>query len=83
MIYYFTVVNIINFVLYFIDKKCAIKKKERISEFALLLFSLFGGFIGGLCGMVIFHHKTKKKKFWIINILSMLIWIYLKIIEKV
>lgn len=83
MIYYFVIINIITFILYFIDKRCAIKKKERISEFALLLFSLFGGFIGGILGMIICHHKTRKRKFWVINILSLIIWLYLKIIEKV
>ncbi|MDU3750385.1 DUF1294 domain-containing protein [Peptoniphilus rhinitidis] len=34
----------------------------RISERVLLTFSIFAGF-GGLLGMKIFHHKTKKRNF--------------------
>lgn len=47
----------------YIDKKRAIKHKERISEGFLMLISIFGGSIGTLFGMHLFHHKTKHKKF--------------------
>ena len=86
MKYYLIIINIFLFVLYGIDKLLAIKHKERISEFTLLLISFFGGSIGSLLGMIIFHHKTKKIKFWILNILFTLLWIiyffvYIKIIK--
>lgn len=42
----------------------------------LLLLSLLGP-IGSIVGMLIFHHKTKKIKFWIVNITALIIWIYL------
>ena len=84
---YLIIINIFLFILYGIDKLLAIKHKERISEFALLLISLCGGSIGGILGMITFHHKTKKMKFWILNILFTILWIiyffvYIKIIKE-
>ena len=75
MKYYLIIINIFLLILYGIDKLLAIKHKERISEFALLFISLCGGSVGGILGMIIFHHKTKKIKFWILNILFTLLWI--------
>ena len=75
MVYYLFIINIISFLLYGYDKSMAIKGKRRISEYNLLLFSLFGGCVGSIIGMKIFHHKTKKIKFWILNILFTVLWI--------
>ncbi len=75
MIYYLIIINVIAFLLYGIDKYLAIKNKRRISEYHLLVLSLFGGCIGSILGMKVFHHKTKKLKFWIINILFTILWI--------
>ena len=75
MKYYLIIINIFLLILYSIDKLLAIKHKERISEFVLLFISLCGGSVGGILGMIIFHHKTKKIKFWILNILFTLLWI--------
>lgn len=33
--------------------------------------SVFGGAFGGLLGMKVFHHKTKRRYFWTINILAL------------
>lgn len=54
------------------DKQRAIKNQWRIKESTLLLMGVIGGFIGGLLGMRIFHHKTKKLYFWIVYILSVI-----------
>lgn len=75
MVYYLIIINIISFLLYGYDKSMAIKGKRRISEYHLLIFSLFGGCIGSIIGMKVFHHKTKKIKFWILNILFTFLWI--------
>ena len=74
MYYYVIVVNIISFVLYGIDKYKAKNNKYRIEEETLFTISFLGGCIGSIMGMKVFHHKTKKKVFWIINILSLIIW---------
>ena len=76
MFYYFVIVNVISFFLYGIDKYLAIKIKRRISEFHLLMFSLVGGSLGSILGMIVFHHKTLKLKFWFINILFLIMYIF-------
>ena len=76
MAYYLILVNLFAFFLYGIDKYKAIKRKQRISEFQLLIFSLFGGSFGSIIGMMFFHHKTLKLKFWFINILFFLLYFF-------
>ncbi len=78
---YLIIINILSFILYGIDKLKAIKKKERISEKALILIGILGGSIGSLIGMNLFRHKTKKLKFIIslplILIIHIIVVIYL------
>nr|WP_317357176.1 DUF1294 domain-containing protein [uncultured Tyzzerella sp.] len=59
--------------LIFIDKQKAIKHKWRIKESTLFTWFILGGFIGGFLSMKIFHHKTKKLKFYFIGIISVLL----------
>ena len=73
--YYLIIVNILSFILVGYDKYSAIKKQSRISETALLTFSLLGGALGTLLGMIIFHHKIKKLKFIILVPLFLIITI--------
>lgn len=75
MIYYLVIINVIAFFIYGMDKHLAIKNKRRISEYHLLVLSFFGGSIGSILGMKVFHHKTKKIKFWVLNILFTFLWI--------
>ena len=75
MIWYLLWINIISFIVYGIDKHLARKKSFRVSEYSLFILSIFGGGIGSLLGMRVFHHKTKKKVFWIVNIITSIIWI--------
>ncbi len=63
LVIYLTIVNILAFILYGIDKKKAEKNKFRISEASLITIAVLGGSIGAFLGMKVFHHKTKKKKF--------------------
>ncbi|MGB4985271.1 MAG: DUF1294 domain-containing protein [Erysipelotrichaceae bacterium] len=58
-IIYFLLINSLTFVLFWLDKKKAIKRKWRIREFTLLFACLMGGSIGGMVAMHLFHHKTK------------------------
>ena len=57
--------SVITFILFGTDKQRALKHKWRIPERTLLFFSVFGG-IGGLLGMLFFHHKTRKLRFKIL-----------------
>lgn len=60
---YLIFINIIGFLLMFIDKKKAENNRYRIPEATLLGASFIGGGLGVYAGMQKFRHKTKKKKF--------------------
>ena len=63
IIIYFIVINLLGFLMMYLDKKKAIKGKWRISEKSLFVVTLLGGGIGTNIGMNLFRHKTKKMKF--------------------
>ena len=65
IIIYLLCVNLISFLAMFIDKQKAKKGSWTIKESTLLILALIGGSIGGIAGMYIFHHKTKKARFYI------------------
>ena len=75
MIWYLVGINLLAFLMYGLDKYLARKKLYRVSEYSLLVLSFFGGSIGSILGMIIFHHKTKKISFWILNMIFLIIWI--------
>lgn len=65
IIIYVCVVNVIAFLMYGLDKVKAKRRQWRIPESTLLGVAVIGGSIGAFVGMQIFHHKTKKPKFYI------------------
>lgn len=71
------ILNLISFCLYFIDKRKAIKNKQRISEKTLLLSAFLFGSIGAIVGMYLCRHKTKKLKFTILVPLFLLLHLYI------
>ena len=79
IIFYYSIINIVTFILMGHDKKNDIKKKERVPEMTLFTLSFMGGGLGTLLGMLIFHHKTKKIKFIILIPLSIIIHICLQL----
>ena len=62
---YFIFINIFAFIVYGVDKKKAKDGKWRISESFLILTAVMGGALGAFLGMIVWHHKTRKKKFTI------------------
>lgn len=62
---YLIIINVITFVIFGVDKYKAIRQEWRIRESTLLGLALIGGSIGGWLAMYIFHHKTKKVKFFV------------------
>ena len=74
MIWYLVGINILSFLVYGLDKYLAIKKAYHVSEYSLFILSIFGGSLGSIIGMRVFHHKTRKLLFWIINIIRLIIW---------
>lgn len=73
---YLIILNLINFILYGLDKYKAKHDLWRISEKTLLTLSVLAG-PGGFLGMEIFHHKTREKKFYLANLIGMALTIYL------
>lgn len=63
MEYYLIIVNLLGFLLMWLDKSYAIHGKWRISEKNLLLIAILGGSLGSILGMYSFRHKTKHNKF--------------------
>lgn len=63
VLYYLAAINVVTFIVYGIDKLKAKKGKWRIPEASLLLLAIIGGSIGAWCGVKVWHHKTRHKKF--------------------
>lgn len=63
IIIYLIAINLITLLAMYIDKQKAKKSKRRISEKTLFTLVFLGGGIGGIAGMYIFRHKTKKTRF--------------------
>ena len=70
--FYLLIANLYLFGLMGYDKYQAVRKKWRVPEWNLLFMGLIGGGIGGLIAQRVFHHKTRKRKFYIF-LLSVLI----------
>lgn len=62
---YFILINLAAFIMYGEDKRKAVRHKWRIPERTLIGIAVFGGSLGALFGMIIFHHKTRHRKFTI------------------
>ena len=62
---YLFVINLAGFLIMAFDKRKARRNKWRIPEATLFLFAVFGGSLGCLLGMRVFHHKTQKPRFYI------------------
>lgn len=77
---YLIIINIIGFIICFLDKRYAICGKRRVPEKVLLSISLIGGCFGFIIGMHIFRHKTRKVKFKLVYLFcGVWIWIIIKV----
>lgn len=62
---YLIIMNLIGFILAYVDKQKAIRKTWRIPEKTLFFVAAAGGSIGFYLGMQVFRHKTKHLSFTI------------------
>ena len=69
---FLALMSLIAFVMYFIDKEKA-KRKKCIKEAALLSVGFFGGAVGALAAMTVFRHKTKHYYFYVVNVLGLIV----------
>lgn len=83
LLIYLVTINAAGFLIMLADKEKAKKHLWRIPEATLLTVAALGGSIGSLAGMKVFHHKTKKPKFYIgipvILTLQILLLVFLSI----
>ena len=49
--------------IYWLDKSASAQGRWRVSESALLLLGLAGGWPGAILAQRLLHHKTKKRSF--------------------
>lgn len=75
LICYLIVINLIAFFLMGADKIKARNRSWRIPEKTLLGAAFIGGSLGGLCGMFLFHHKTRHFSFRVLIPLFFLVHI--------
>ena len=77
---YLLIINIFTFLLYGADKYKARRGEWRIKEAVLLGLAAIGGSPAAWIAMYMFHHKTKKSKFYIgvpvILVVHVLLWFF-------
>lgn len=73
---YLVCINVMSFIVFFLDKEKAKKDRWRIQERTLHTLSFLGGVIGSIAAMFVFHHKTKKPLFVAITIIALLFNIF-------
>ena len=62
---YFAALNLILFFEMGRDKLAAKQGRRRTPENTLLSLAILGGSLGGLLGMLVFRHKTRKPAFYL------------------
>ena len=65
LLFYLLTINALGLLIMLADKRRAQKKLWRIPEATLITIAILGGSAGSLLGMRLFHHKTKKPKFYV------------------
>ena len=80
IIIYFVIINVIGFLIMWLDKRKARKGSWRIPEKTLFIITALGGGIGTIVGMYTFRHKTQKLNFVIglplITVLEIILIVY-------
>jgi len=72
--YWISLATLIALIIMGIDKLAARFHKRRISEGALWLTAIVGGFPGIILGALMFHHKVRKRSFWIPIAIAVVLW---------
>ena len=77
LLLYLLGINILCFLSFAYDKWQAIHKGWRVPEKVLLGQSFLGGALGGILGMYLCRHKTRKPRFLVLMPVGLLLWITL------
>lgn len=80
LLVYLLIINIFTFLLYGADKYKARRGEWRIKEAVLLGLAAIGGSPAAWIAMYMFHHKTRKPKFYIgvpaLLVVQVLLWFF-------
>lgn len=83
---YLILINIVNFILFYIDKRRARKKDWRIPESNFFYIALLGGSLGAILAMKAFRHKNQKVRFKVLLpvclFINILLLLYLQALIK-
>ncbi|HAA46306.1 MAG: hypothetical protein XD36_1473 [Halomonas sp. 54_146] len=60
---FYAVASLFAYITYAVDKKAAIKNRQRVSERSLHLLGVLGGWPGALLAQQQLRHKTQKTSF--------------------
>lgn len=82
MFFYYIAINILTFVMFFIDKRAAKKNLWRKKESLLMGMILAGGVVGGFLGIFLLRHKSRKLKFKFVLVLSIILHILILYYKK-
>ena len=81
---YLLLMNLAAFFTFVADKRRANRAAWRVPEKTLFLLALLGGSVGAVCGMRVFHHKTRHWYFRyglpaiLLAQLALAAWLYLR-----
>jgi uncharacterized membrane protein YsdA (DUF1294 family) len=74
LVYWISLATLIALIIMGIDKLAASFHKKRISEAALWLLAIVGGFAGIILGALMFQHKVRKRSFWLPVAIAIVLW---------
>jgi len=77
LIYYLFVINILSAIVFYLDKRKAMRKGYRTPEAKLHLFELLGGVFVILPMLYIIRHKNRKSEYFILTYLIFSGWVTL------
>lgn len=79
----YIVASLVAYLMYFMDKRAAKRRSDRVSEQTLLIIGIIGGWPGAIIGQQLHRHKSKKvsfrRAFWftvLINIAAFICLLY-------
>lgn len=55
------------FVVFWLDKRRAVRGDQRIPERTLHALELLGGWAGAIAAMMLVRHKNRKASYWIVT----------------
>jgi uncharacterized membrane protein YsdA (DUF1294 family) len=70
---YLVGINLVTFLVYGADTRRARRGSWRVPEVTLLALAMLGGAGGALLAMVLFHHKTRKARFYVTVPLALMV----------